>query len=130
MNEETKTFTQEEVNTIVQDRIAKEKAKYEKQIQEMQADIARREKRNEAADLLRQKGLSAELIDLVRLDDDEAFNKSISLLEKTCKNQQKPEAGNEEGHKVPGATKMVGMTPPMAGKLQNDPVRAAMGLNR
>ena len=36
--EDSRTFTQEELNTIVQDRLAKEKAKYERQL----ADIDRK----------------------------------------------------------------------------------------
>ena len=129
MNEEAKTFTQEELNTIIQDRLAKEKAKYEKQLQDMQAEVTRKERRIDAIDRLREKGLPVELIELCRLDDDKSLEASISLLEKTYKNQQKPDTSNGEANKVAGAT-MVGVSPPMAGKPQNDPVRSAMGLNR
>lgn len=51
-----KAFTQEEVNTIVQDRLAKEKAKFEKQLSEQQEDIRRREKRLEAGKSFRKRG--------------------------------------------------------------------------
>ena len=84
---EDKTFTQEEVNAIVQERLAKEKAKFEKQIADVQKDVSQREKRLQALEKLTEKGLPAELVDLVHLDSDEALNTSLELLEKTYKNK-------------------------------------------
>lgn len=118
-----KTFTQEEVNTIVQDRLAKEKAKYDKQIADMQADIIRREKRLEAREKLQEKGLPAELADLVRLDDDEAFKTSLELLEKTFIQQQRPTSqAKKETVQKPAYNPMGGTG------AHSDPIREAMGL--
>lgn len=78
-----RTFTQEEVNTIVQDRLAKEKAKYEKQLSDMQVEVSRREKRLDAQQKLKEKGLPDELIELVNLDNDDAMNTSLELLTRT-----------------------------------------------
>lgn len=116
-----KLFTQEQVNTIVQDRIAKEKAKYEKQIADMKAEVSQREKRLEAREKLAEKGLPAELADLVRLDDDQAFNTSLELLERTFKqgHQEPPKKDTAAKHYVPrGGT-----------TVDCDPVREAMGLD-
>lgn len=91
-----KAFTQEEVNTIIQDRLAKEKAKFDKQISDMQEDIKRREKRLEAREKLQEKGLPAELIDLVKLDSDETFKSSLDILENAYKTkvpESKPTSG-------------------------------------
>ena len=52
-----KTFTQEEVNVIVKDRLAKEKAKYDKQLADVQADVTRREKLLDAKEKLKEKGI-------------------------------------------------------------------------
>ena len=107
-----KAFTQEEVNTIIQDRLAKEKAKFDKQISDMQEDIKRREK-------LQEKGLPAELIDLVKLDSDETFKSSLDILENAYKTkvpESKPTSGG-------GYSPAAGATP--------DPdanIRKAMGL--
>ena len=116
-------FTQEQVNTIIQDRLAKEKAKYEKQIADMQAGIKQREKRLEAREKLAEKGLPAELIDLVRLDDDKAFNTSLELLERTYKQRQPetPQNGGDSTHN--GYKPKGGMT------ICDDPIRDAMGLD-
>ena len=111
-----KAFTQEEVNTIIQDRLAKEKAKFDKQISE---DIKRREKRLEAREKLQEKGLPAELIDLVKLDSDETFKSSLDILENAYKTkvpESKPTSGG-------GYSPAAGATP--------DPdanIRKAMGL--
>lgn len=113
--EDNKTFTQEEVNAIVQDRLAKEKAKYEKQIADLQADVNRREKRLNAVDLLKQKELPAELIDLVDLKDEDSMNNSIALLDKTYKQQH-------------GADEKPGYTPAGGRTHYVDPIRSAMGL--
>ena len=119
--EDNKTFTQEEVNTIVQDRLAKEKAKYEKQLEDMQTDVSRREKRLDAQEKLKEKGLPAELVDLVNLDDEKLFNTSLELIERTYK-QQQPQPQGEETHKsVPYA-------PRDGGAHHEDPIRKAMGL--
>ena len=91
-----KAFTQEEVNTIIQDRLAKEKVKFDKQISDMQEDIKRREKRLEAREKLQEKGLPAELIDLVKLDSDETFKSSLDILENAYKTkvpESKPTSG-------------------------------------
>ena len=109
-----KAFTQEEVNTIIQDRLAKEKAKFDKQ-----KDIKRREKRLEAREKLQEKGLPAELIDLVKLDSDETFKSSLDILENAYKTkvpESKPTSGG-------GYSPAAGATP--------DPdanIRKAMGL--
>lgn len=120
---EDKTFTQEEVNNIVQDRLAKEKAKYEKQLSEVQADVARREKLLDARQKLQEKGLPSELAELVKLDDDNSFNTSLELIEKTYNNQQKPDALKQG---VTGA--VTNYNPVSGGAVHNDPIRAAMGL--
>lgn len=91
-----KAFTQEEVNTIVQDRLAKEKAKFDKQLSDMQEDISRREKRLEAREKLQERGLPVELVDLVKLDSDESFKTSLDILENAYKTkvpESKPTSG-------------------------------------
>lgn len=116
-----KTFTQEEVNTLIQERLAKEKAKYEKQIADMEADMTRRERRLGAREKLQEKGLPVELAELVKLDDEESFNTSLELLEKTY-NQRGPEA---EGHAAAPA-----YNPSGGSGRCHDRIREAMGLKQ
>lgn len=116
---EDRTFTQEEVNGIVQERLAREKAKYDQQLIDMQADINRREKRLQALEKLKEEDLPAELVELVRTEDDESFNKSIELLKNTYKSQ------NSEV-----ISRSVQNYRPMSGSSATDPIREAMGLKR
>lgn len=119
--EDNRTFSQEDVNNIVQKRLAEEKAKYEKQLQDMQAEVTRRENRLSAAGKLQAKGLPSELIDLVKLDDEKSMDDSIALLEKTHKQTQ--------SSAVP--TRIQGATPASSvGTQSGDRIREAMGLNR
>ena len=119
-----KAFTQEEVNTIVQDRLAKEKAKFEKQLSEQQEDIRRREKRLEAREKLQEKGLPAELIELVKLDDDESFNTSLGILEKAYKTRV-PQLDNDKPAGSTGGYSPAGGSGPNPGA----DIRKAMGLS-
>ena len=121
--DKAKTFTQEEVNAIIQERLAKEKAKYEKQIADMQADIKHREKRLEAVGKLKEKGIPEELVDLVKLDDDKAFNASMELLERTYKQNQPGTSNEGDGHASQKGYKPRGGT-----AVCDDPIREAMGL--
>lgn len=114
---EDKTFTQEEVNTIVQDRLAKEKAKFEKQLADARADVSARERRLQAREELSKRGLPDELTDLVRLDNDDALNTSLELLERTYKQSVQSHEG--------AAARYV---PVAGGAHKHDPIREAMGL--
>lgn len=103
-----KTFTQEEVNKIVQDRLAKEKVKNEKaqeeakklakmnadekakyELEKKEAEFAKREaelnKREltaTAKDILAEKGLPQELHSILNYESADSVNESIKVVEK------------------------------------------------
>ena len=121
--ENEKTFSQEEVNNIVQERLAKEKAKYEKLLEEQKAEYDKRERLYQAKDELNKRGIPAELASLVKLDDEAAYNDSISLLEKNYKTVH------------PSEPLVRGVTPENRGRSTkstgfsgSDPIKKAMGL--
>ena len=129
--QETKTFTQEELDKIVQGRIAKErkawekhledekteaqkletmsekeKKKYqeEKRIKELddrEAAITRRELTAQAKVQLADKGIPTELAEILNLTDAESCKKSIEIVEKAVEEKIK---GNAPIKKVPGNT--------------------------
>ena len=68
-----KTFTQEQVNAIVGERLAKEKAKGD-------AALVERELLMTAKERLAEKGLPAALIDAINVSSPEALDKSISII--------------------------------------------------
>lgn len=110
--QETKTFTQEELDRIVQGRIAKERKSWEKQLEEQQTEaqklekmsekekkkyqeekrikdlddreaaITRRELTAQAKVQLADKGIPTELAEILNLTDAESCKKSIEVVEK------------------------------------------------
>ena len=79
-----KTFTQEDVNRIVQERLAKEKARNggEADFTKREQELARRELHMTARELLSEKGLPVQLFDALNCTDKEALEKSIATVEK------------------------------------------------
>lgn len=122
--ETDKTFTQEEVNEIVRDRLSKEKAKYEKLVAEKEAEYSRKERLLNAREELSRRGLPDELASLVKLDDDESFSNSLTLLEKHFKTGFSPKpmvtgkTPENRGHSVPSSE----------GNKVDVSIRKAMGL--
>lgn len=77
-----KSFTQEEVNRIVQDRLAKEKSKGNEELKKRTAELDKRERRMNAIDKLRENGLPDYLVDALNMETDEAFKTSMDAVMK------------------------------------------------
>ena len=132
---EGKTFTQEDVNRIVQERLAKEKGKassnedFEKKTAELerkQTELLERENRLNALTALRGAGYPDELADVIRCGNADELKKSMELIDKIIK-----ERTPSEQEKESEATKAAfAFTMPMHNNAQdeNDGIRAAMGL--
>lgn len=118
-NESGKTFTQDDVNRIVGDRLAKEKVKGEQDFSKREQELARRELLLTAKETLTTKGMPVELLDALNCSDQETLNKSIDIIEKYYKEKQ-PQAVKFKGIAPAG-----GNMKPEAG----DPIRKAMGLD-
>lgn len=122
-----KTFTQEDVNRIVQDRLAKEKARNggDADFAKREQELARRELRMAAKELLSEKGLPVQLFDALNCTDKEALEKSIATVEKVFNEYKVNAAGN---------IKFTGFQPggagikPTAGAAADLEIRQAMGL--
>ena len=85
---EVKMFTQEELNKIVQDRLARERSKYEKDIESSnkEQDINAREKelntrilKLDAINTLKEKGLPIEILELLSFNSKEELDSKIDL---------------------------------------------------
>ena len=77
-----KTFTQDDVNRIVQERLAKEKGKGNDELDKRKADLDKRERRMNAIDELRKNELPDYLVDALNMETDEAFQQSMEAIEK------------------------------------------------
>ncbi|MFV0343445.1 MAG: DUF4355 domain-containing protein [Anaerocolumna sp.] len=88
--QETKTFTQDDVNKIVGERLAKEKTKLEQTISQREKDLNKRELNFKAKELLMEKGLPLEILEALNYGDEDTLNNSISILEKQFKKDAPP----------------------------------------
>lgn len=122
-----KTFSQEDVNRIVGERLAKEKAKNssEADLVKREQELAKRELHISAKELLSEKGLPAQLFDALNCTDKETMEKSIATVEKVL-NEYKTNAIKQ--------VKFVGFQPGAgskisdAGAAEDLEIRKAMGL--
>ena len=127
--ENNKTFTQDDVNRIVQERLQKERGKVdadrEKEFADREAELARKEFRLEARKELSDRGLPEELLDALNMSDKDSFNKSLDIIDKFVKAQTQ---STEEQSKL--EQQQAQFTMPMVSSNSKgvDKVRIAMGL--
>ena len=86
--EEHKTFSQEDLNRIVGERLAREKTKFESDFAEREKALTQRELTLKAKERLTASGLSPELLEAINISDAAAFEKSLSIIEKHLPKQQ------------------------------------------
>lgn len=82
---EEKTFSQDDVNRIVSERLAKEKSKADATIAQREQELAQREFLLTAKTTLTEKGLPVELLDALNTSSPEAFEQSLRILEQHSK---------------------------------------------
>lgn len=121
-----RTFTQEDVNRIVQERLAKEKSKGTgntgDELDKRAADLARRERKLTAREKLQENGLPDYLADALNMNTDEDFQKSLEAILK-----MRGEAGGGTGPKPVGTVSPIGKIQGMGTK-DGDCIRTAFGL--
>lgn len=88
-----KTFTQEDVNRIVSDRLAKEKGKTDAALAEREAGLTAREKVLETREKLAGAGLPGELMNALTLYGEGEIDKAVAILVKLYKQAQDGVAG-------------------------------------
>ena len=122
---EDKTFTQDQVNAIIGERLQKERQKAESDIAKREQELSQREFLLNAKSTLTEKGLPAELADYI-IADPEALEKAVNLLTEHIKSNKARIAEVARG--LRGA----GMTGKPSQPLFSapDPIREAMGLNK
>lgn len=118
---ENRTFTQDDVNRIVQDRLAKERGKRSDELAAKEAELCQREFKINATEALKSKGLPVELLDALNCKDMESFNKSVEIIGDYI-NQIKTEEEIKDNR--------VRFTTPISShKGLKDGIRTAMGLD-
>ena len=121
-----RTFTQEDVNRIVQERLAKEKSRSTgntgDELDKRAADLDLRERKLTAREKLQENGLPDYLVDALNMETDETFQKSMEAVLK-----MKGEAGGSPGPKPVGKMNLIGGVP-TSDMEKGDALRAAFGL--
>lgn len=102
-----RTFTQEEVNRIVGERLAKEKAKGETALAERERQLAMRELRMTAKEKLTEMGLPMGLLDALNLSSPEALDKALETVQKAF-DTGNPAKRIYEVHRLPESTEHPG----------------------
>lgn len=117
-----KTFTQEQVNQIISDRLARDRAKGEAALAEREQQLAQRELLLTAKEKLTENGLPVELVDALNVSSPEALEKALSTV-KTVMDKYKSEA---RPMKLRGAKAAESLSGPQG--TSNGSLRKAMGL--
>ena len=76
-----KTFSQEEVNRIVGERLAKEKARGETALAERERQLIKREMLLAAKEKINEMGLPAELADVIDISSPETMEKALATVQ-------------------------------------------------
>ncbi len=119
-NKTEKTFSQEDVNRIVQERLAQEKNKKNDELEKRVKELDMRERKMNAIQKLRENGLPDYLVDAINMETDETFNSSMEMIKK-MKEESKPEEP-----RVIGRGDLIGH---VGGQLNpTNPIKEAFGL--
>jgi len=96
-----KTFTQDDVNRIVQDRLAKDREKASKELGEREQELAQREFRLNSRQKLIDRGYPESIMDALNCSSEEAFNKALDIIDGLIKERTpSPEQLELEKHRA------------------------------
>jgi len=110
MSDETKTFTQEEVNNIVSKRIKEERDKLEK-------EYAAKDLEKEARAALEKAGFSPDLVSALNMTDRDTVMKNIELMSQNNSQRFGPGYEPRRGDMIPPET-------------EEDKIRRMMGITK
>lgn len=82
---EQKTFTQDDVNRIVQDRLAKDRAKASEELGKREQELNEREFRLNSRQKLIDRGYPESIMDALNCSSEEAFNKALDIIDSLIK---------------------------------------------
>lgn len=119
-----KTFTQDDVNRIVQDRLAKDRAKASEEMSKREQELAKREFRLNSRQKLIDRGYPESIMEALNCSSEDAFDKALDIIDGLMKERtpSKEQAALE--------AKRARFTVPMkpSGRAGVDLIRQAMNL--
>lgn len=125
-----RTFSQEDVNRIVQDRLAKDREKASKELGEREQELAKREFRLNSRQKLIDKGYPETLLDALNCSSEEAFDKALGMIDGLMEERLAFKKDEEKQAQLE-AGRARAFTGPLnqLRKVGTDPIRKAMNLN-
>lgn len=126
--EGAKTFSQEDVNRIIGERLAKEKAANDAKLAQREQELSQRELLLTAKEKIASAGLPAELAEAINMTSAETVDKALQIIQKIV-NDSKPAPEIKGVKPVDGPRFSTGVSGGN-GFGRYDPIREAMGLNR
>ena len=127
-----KTFTQDDVNRIVQDRLAKDREKASKELNEREQELAQREFRLNSRQKLIDKGYPETLLDALNCNSEKEFDKALDIIDGLMKERLAVKEDDEKQRQLE-AQRAKPFTMPLNQSSYNrtgtDPIRKAMNLN-
>ena len=125
-----KTFTQDDVNRIVQDRLAKDRERASKELGEREQELAQREFRLNSRQKLIDRGYPEEILDALNCSSEKEFDKALDIIDGLIKDHTPSEAERAEmDAKMKAAASAPKFTDRSEGKPSGmDMIRKAMNL--
>lgn len=125
-----KTFTQDDVNRIVQERLAKDREKASKELGEREQELALREFRLNSRQKLIEKGYPETLLDALNCNSEKEFDRALDIVdglmrERTASREDKEKQAQLEAQRAKPFTGPLNQSPYRAGA---DLIRKAMNL--
>lgn len=126
-HEGQKTFTQDDVNRIVQDRLAKDRAKASEEMSKKEQELEQREFKLNSRQKLIDRGYPDSLLDALNCSSKETFEKALDTIdnlitERTAQINKQTKEPEVKGFVAVGAPNDAQMN------YKDDPIRKAMGL--
>lgn len=120
-----KTFSQEDVNRIIGERLAKEKAANDAKMAQREQELAQRELLLTAKEKISSAGLPVELAEAINMASAESVDRALEIIQKVIHDRKEAPDG------LPGKPVPRFSTGPIgSGEKGSDGIRDAMGLNR
>ena len=122
---EQRTFTQDDVNRIVQDRLAKDRAKASEEMSKKEQELAEREFRLNSRQKLIDRGYPESIMDALNCSSEDAFNKALDIIDGLIKERT---PSKEQAELEAKRARFTCPTKPGSGSRGKDPIRQAMNL--
>ena len=126
-----KTFTQDDVNPIVQERLAKDREKASKELSEKEQELLQREFRLNSRQKLIDKGYPETLLDALNCNSEKEFDKALEIIDGLMEERLASKKDEEKQAQLEAqrAKPFTGPLKQSSYRTGVDPIRKAMNLN-